>query len=369
MTIFKVGEYVEVDATEASTLATPIAFIEAISEEDDCCSICYVIEMRVETNVSFHRLRPSHLFATVRRQRGQSTQAAQPSLLAPRTINEVPVIQQDAQNEREETQQTQQHSLKNVLYDAAKWNTRNAKGPENHPLYKFLSDNSQKEKGWLRKAEYKYENGSLGDYNEKANLKQKEKHKLLLMKLTLASLAIGTEDLLADAWGINSRTTRRVMKNVFLRDNMQTKPKKRTDSGETIFNSQKKRQQYFTGYSNFKRSKNMTKRHAFDENAMSVDEIKEEWAQMDEEQRRPYLLAAEAELHRAAYLENHIARILQKTQGSITWRQIQSQLADSNGNPPIISYQTIRRHIMGLKGSCYKTNRFKPSLSKAQIKK
>ena len=145
--------------------------------------------------------------------------------------------------------------------------------------------------------------------------------------------------------------------------------KKRTDSGETIFNSQKKRQQYFTGYSNFKRSKNMTKRHAFDENAMSVDEIKEEWEQMGEEQRRPYLLAAEAELHRAAYLENHIARILQKTQGSITWRQIQSQLADSNGNPPIISYQTIRRHIMGLKGSCYKTNRFKPSLSKAQIKK
>ena len=90
---------------------------------------------------------------------------------------------------------------------------------------------------------------------------------------------------------------------------------------------------------------------------------------MSEREKMPYIVGAKKELNRAPYLENDIKEILQKTMGSITWRQLQSQLAGSPDNPPIISYQTIRRHVMGLEGSCYKINSFQPSLSEAHKQK
>ena len=70
----------------------------------------------------------------------------------------------------------------------------------------------------------------------------------------------------------------------------------------------------------------MNKKHDFDVSALTTAEIQSEWERLTEEQKRPFVIAAEAELNRAPHLQDEIKAILQKTRGSITWRQMATHL-------------------------------------------
>ena len=90
---------------------------------------------------------------------------------------------------------------------------------------------------------------------------------------------------------------------------------------------------------------------------------------MNEQERLAYVVAANVELAHATFLEGGICDILQMTRGSITWRQIAAQLENTTQQPAMVSFRTIRRHIMSTPSFSYVTNRFQPSLSWAQIQK
>ena len=85
----------------------------------------------------------------------------------------------------------------------------------------------------------------------------------------------------------------------------------------------------------------MNKKHDFDVSALTTAEIQSEWERLTEEQKRPFVIAAEAELNRAPHLQDEIKAILQKTRGSITLRQMATHLHGGPDQPPTTSYQTI----------------------------
>ena len=135
-------------------------------------------------------MRPSTVFAPVRRNR-QSNEPIRPSLLAPASvvatstavaatttmITTTTALVQDTQqlaNVRLNTQSHHSVAIANILQQATKWNGTLNK-PEDHPVFKYLSDNKQKQKGWLRKEEHLLAFQSLENYRQHSNLNEAEK--------------------------------------------------------------------------------------------------------------------------------------------------------------------------------------------------
>ena len=131
-------------------------------------------------------MQPSTVFAPI-----QSNEPICPSLLAPASVvatstavaatttmtTTTAALVQDTQqlaNVRLNTQSHHSVAIANILQQATKWNGTLNK-PEDHPVFKYLSDNKQKQKGWLRKEEHLLAFQSLENYRQHSNLNKAEK--------------------------------------------------------------------------------------------------------------------------------------------------------------------------------------------------
>ena len=360
MTSYSVGQYVDVKSGDLAHEVVTAAYIRTLDIDTKKCTVFYLIERRIEKDVSLDRLQQTSVFSTTRR-RQQEGCAQQPSLLMPTTtrIRNAPAALPTI------APTFAPFSVRDVLQRATKFQTTISNQDE-HPCYRLLKHGERKQKGWLRRQEHLLRNNSLN--NMKSNLQEDEKQSILLLKLTLSLHTLPFASLLAHAWGLDKTSVNRVVKGILKRKEI-SKRTFRKDKGKTVFNCDKKRKQFFTPYSVFRKKKQMNKQHSCDENAPSAEEIRDEWNDMSDNERLPFVQEANDHLRRAIHLQENIGDVLKRTRGSITWRQLETQLQGINTNAPIISYQTIRRHIMSLEGSCYRKNRFQPSLSRAQKQK
>lgn len=309
-------------------------FVQEIDEQNKTCTFLSFISRRQSKKVPFHKVRPTRVFQTTAR---KTKGVTLPSLLSTKRFAQPPL---PPQKNNLSNSIIRKYLQKSVIKSNANIN----------PLYIFLLDHHKHRKGWLRDLE------SPPPHPNK--LRNDEKIKITMMKQCLNGVKFPYCNMLANAWGVTTRTIERTVNSVLKRKDMTISPRQ-NDQGHTLFNCDKKRRQFFTAYNNFKKTQLAKKE-------LLLPDIKKKWDRMTIDEKKTYIQEADAQLCRAANLHNEIATALQATSGSITWQKLEQHL-QGQSVVPIISADTIRRHVMNLKGSSYTTNCFLPALNSAQI--
>ena len=273
--LFFRGDLVKIDSPARSYGGT--AFIDQIGHTPGgsaAYSAKYVLDRKVSPNVKLTRIHPTTLNTSSHHRSGSNDGAAQgPSLLSSNYVPSQLTTTSEATNKGPETTTPVQNKC--------------TKQP--HPIIKYLHDKKIKKKdqfakGYLRRLQAKAEKRKPP--KEKAYLSAYEWD--LVLKMRESMDCAGVECMsgpnssgrtlfldLANVWGITHQGLNSKRRKVLKTTNLATTRQKRSDAGETVFNSERKRQQTFTPYQAFKKHK---LKHSTLQDALTTAEIKQEWA-------------------------------------------------------------------------------------------
>jgi len=99
---------------------------------------------------------------------------------------------------------------------------------------------------------------------------------------------------------------------------------------------------------------------------LTATELNQRQNALSPNSKQPCFQIAEQQLQRGPHLVGDIPGILLKTKGSITWHQLEAQLAGGEDQVPIASREATRRHVMGLPNSlCTTTTTIYPHLTES----
>ena len=93
------------------------------------------------------------------------------------------------------------------------------------------------------------------------------------------------------------------------------------------------------------------------------EDLKKEWDSLDKESKSQYEVRSNALIARGPFLSQELTDILKRTNGFMTWRQIQELLGTD-----VCSHKTTRKHVMNISTFCYTVNRVFLSLMSLQRK-
>jgi hypothetical protein len=166
--------------------------------------------------------------------------------------------------------------------------------------------------------------------------------------------------LVAHAWGVVPRTVSRIVTKMVESTDLSVARKVRADAGKTIFNSDQKQKLIYTPRYCFlqkKRRENPGER-------LTTEELDSAWRNASPQTKKVANHEAQNLLNRGPYLVNEIYDVLSKTNGSITWSQLTTQVSGGDGQVRPFSDRTVREFVMGLPDSSYTSTRIFPSLDK-----
>jgi hypothetical protein len=128
-------------------------------------------------------------------------------------------------------------------------------GAPNPALIYLTKMNAKAEKGWLRKAEADKadRDRDVPTAKKVGQLSTREKQLVLSLKQTLDSAGDTVAAAMASAWGVTSKTVRRIQNQSLKVDGLAAPRKERFDKGDTVFTSDAKRKQVYTPLSSEER--------------------------------------------------------------------------------------------------------------------
>jgi hypothetical protein len=179
---------------------------------------------------------------------------------------------------------------------------------------------------------------------------------------TLDMTTDGVYRSIGHAWGQSYKTMMRLVENALDNDDgtLSHDRKPKANSNETVFESLNKQVQVFTAYYVFKK---VRRSECCLEDPPTCKEIRKAWEALSASEKAEYEYKAEDCRRRAIYLLEDVTAVLQRTRGSVTWRRLASEVAGSN--IPIASHETMRKFVMALPDSAYKTTRMHPKLDES----
>jgi rRNA maturation endonuclease Nob1 len=104
--------------------------------------------------------------------------------------------------------------------------------------------------------------------------------------------------------------------------------KKRSDAGKTLANSERKREQQCTPLNYFEK----LKRQQYPGEVLKDDELRESYTNLSEEDRLRCVHGAEGLKTMLKNLEAEVQRVMQHTNGCISWRRLAEQIAGGEKN-------------------------------------
>ncbi|KAL7498080.1 hypothetical protein ACHAWT_009842 [Skeletonema menzelii] len=144
-----------------------------------------------------------------------------------------------------------------------------------------------------------------------------------------------------------------------------TERKKRSDVGKTMANSDRKRKQACTPLNYFKKLKR--KQHSGE--VMKDAELKESYANMSEADKLKCVLGAAELKTLLENLEAEVKRVMQHTNGSISWRRLAEQIAGGERNAQPIGPDALSSWVMGKDGFRYIETQTLPQCTTERTKK
>ena len=338
---------------ECLTAMEVIAYVTAVNE-DGTVNVRYTIKRSKSFNVLPERIHSASLAVSARCR--SPDEATRPSLLSP---HHSPMVWNSLEGRRQQRGRAKHYKpIADVLSENRSWNNHCS---EENPLMAYLRDERKKnDKGWLRLRER--ENAGLPAVALNKQLETTEKTMVVNVMSAFDGVQVpeGSHPMSDLAYGMakNPRSLKYVYER-FLNNNFSNERKERSDKGNNIFNSQKKRNATFTTLNAFKKARRAESRGEH----FSDKELKAVFDGLSPNERRCYEVMAEGHLQQSSFLVENIQKVLLKTNGRIAWRRLAAQISGSSP-VQIISYWTIMKFVMSLPDSCYQTTRILPKLDK-----
>jgi hypothetical protein len=189
-----------------------------------------------------------------------------------------------------------------------------------------------------------------------------EKQLALNLRLAVEGSSDSPTHDIAFAWGVSTRTIQNIRQTAVSSNDMSLERKKRNDTGQTVFNNDKKRKAVFSDQAVYEKEQRKKKRGE----QLTKEELVQGWENASPNTKKRCQVESGKLLARAPYLVGEIQAALLQTSGSITWQQLAAQLS-SSGRPLVVSHQTIMRFVMGLPDSSYATTRIGNYLSDQEL--
>jgi hypothetical protein len=154
-------------------------------------------------------------------------------------------------------------------------------------------------------------------------------------------------------------THERIMKR-----NNEASGRQRSDAGQTIFNSESRREQVFTRLEHFKRL-HLTRNPG---EIFTDHELSQMYSALPQNEKTACEQSALGLQSQAQFLASEVGRLLGLTNGSITWRTLANRLAGGNQSVKPASHVTLMNFVMQLPySSYYSATRLLPMLTTGQI--
>lgn len=375
--LFSVGDLVLVD-NELRAFIVEISVEEGDGENGSSsmqatCKVRYEIGGTVQCNIDISRIRVIAFNHGGQTRSGLQRHASQP----PSAVSTPPAASSSSSSTSTSTQQTtttQQTTpattnLYNSMKDAYTASISYLGKPRlidytDHPLYKFLHENRNREKGWAR--------ALLRSSDNERETRQNNTQTHLGERGTVA-LCLGTAifsgymyalrssaTILNHAFDIHRNSRIAIFQRFIDRDFTVTR-KQRSDKDTSVFTCDKKRKATFTAFNHFKRRRYQDFRETHQR--IPGDILKREFEQLTQEQKDAYGVLAERDYERSKTLWDELKDFLLKTKGKIGYREMENFL----GN--IVGKDTIMRILVKQEGYFTRRDRILPALSRTHIEK
>ena len=112
-----------------------------------------------------------------------------------------------------------------------------------------------------------------------------------------------------------------------------------------MFTCEKRRKSEFTAFKEFKKKRSRDWRDYIGK--LTVIDLKLEWNQIEEQEKKLYVDKAEYNLLRGPFLETDPYENLRQANGSVTWRGLEERIDH------IVSHEIIRFHIKSIDDFTY----------------
>jgi hypothetical protein len=163
---------------------------------------------------------------------------------------------------------------------------------------------------------------------------------------------------LAYGFGVTKNCIQITDKRVLARNNNATR-KRRSDAGENVFTSNKKRAAVFTPLHYYKKWRRLNAPgEVFDDL-----ELASEFKSLNEMETQQFEEGAASFQEQGPYLTSEVGRYLRLTNGRITWRQMETSIGGGDNQVKPVSHVTIMTYVMSLPDSTYTSTRIFPMLT------
>ena len=330
----------------------------------------YVLDRRVERHVAMRRVISLNPLAVCAR-RTRASSLERPSILSPshqrqpRTPSSI-----SASPSSSASTLSGPHGVAKIIRESCAWSTYDEDG---NPLLKYLRDGRKNRVGWMRISEATLRGIELVDGKGKHRKQLLEEENLVVVEVVreikrLQLMMIewpkkcNPKADLAHGYGISMSKVKRSVLS-FYNNNFSVQRQKRRDAGHTIFNSDAKRQQIFTGYYWYKKAQRKRHREAICEGDLKVG-----FAQLTPNQLHQCELGASTLHNIVVGIKGEIERVMQHTNGVISWERLAQFIAGGEDKVQPVGATALRRHIMASNGFRYMVTATLPQCNSKRTK-
>ena len=329
-TLIQVGDIVDVDGRNRA---------EIISVSNNCSSgkytVKYLIGNSVEYAVTKERIEVCTLLTGTTTRSGNNRRAPQHTL---------PTVEITESQELEQFKEVLNASFCTKKYDS------------NNPLYQFLLQNRNRNKGWIRDI---IQNRRV---DKKSNLIPKERTILTIVKSLFSGYTPmnvplrGYQKLICSAFGVCDNTLNGIL-TYFTERSFTMERKVHSKKHKSVFNDEEIRKKTYTGYNVFKRRKTTEFRDSTDR--ISEEEYQSSYAALPQDQKESYDIIAAQYLDRSRFLWEDLKKVLLDSKGKVSYRELENQLGG------IINHQSIANFLKTQEGFRLRKDRILPHLDPA----
>lgn len=386
--IFRVGEVVEVDPSLNTSYQGFITNVEE-SENDLLLSIKNILDARIESNVSYRRIkiininnqcfhrsgisRATHYSATQRqwtrkRQNVQIVCSNSPNAERYAESNNTNGTNTDIQPNTKQPSTHINHGVKElneILYDSTtyfnkKKNYHDDDVLRNYPITAYIRySNDIYEEGWIR-----YVIGASDDEGDKSaavrtDLNDIEK-KYLIQIITLQNgVPLPNNEQpsrrdVAYAFDVHTDTIRKILMRYF-QSGLSVSRKSRSDTNSSVFTSDKKRKAVYTPYHAYRKKRYEDWRDC--NTKIDENDIKNGYDSLTNEEKEVYQIHARINYERSVHLKDELIALMKRSDGRLTFANMSMHLGK------LVCAHTIRNYLRSHSDFKIVSDRILPQLS------
>ena len=349
--VFRSGEQVEFCANGSR------GWILDYTDSTRTCTIKRILDNTIERDVDIEDIRLISVYSNSANRSGLNQHTTQLSAASTSNSENLNNEQDTSNNNNAPTSNSTEFQQMKQIITKSFYFCGNHHNSNTHPLYEYLKNGMNKDKGWLRQI-IKDNNEADEDSKYLNGKESKVLHTISTMFSAVdpcCGMYTGYRRYINYAFAISDKTAVRHFQR-FIENDFEIGRKKRSDEGSSVFNSKRKRDITFTAYNAYKKHRNSQYRESMHRVPEAV--YRAEYEKLTEAQIELYKIIAAKEHDRSQHLWEELKNFLLKVKGKISYDTMAAHLGH------IVSKNTITNILKNQEGYYIRKDRILPSLSK-----